>query len=109
MQMDTNSMSDPFDWQMDCFFCCGKLDEKHKDRNLFHPFTTQELRLKILEDCQNRSNMCIEDNVATSVQWRVINCLDLVSMKAKYHQQCRVEFSHPRNFISNSSSSTADS
>ena len=84
------SLEQSFDWKQNCF-CCGQLcliDERHPERNDSHLVETLHFRKKLLSVCTGNE----ADNERSEVFNRLINCIDLVQIKARYHDKCRIRF-----------------
>ena len=80
---------------LDCLFC-GKpciADKKHPERRLVFNVTFLQYREIILNYCCNRRN----DKWSGDVKRRVFSCNDLVDEEARYQDDCRKLFTHPKN------------
>ena len=95
-KVDTRSTSAPFNCENECFIFGEYFNQKHKAWKLYRPVLMLKIRTTLLGDCENRLSLNSEDEKAKAVRARLLDCIDLVAVNAKYHQQCRVEFSLPR-------------
>ena len=76
----TRSSTDMFDWKAHCFVCGLICDFKHSSRNPIRKVESCSLRDRILEVSNT------EDH--SYLRHRLINCFDLVAVKAIYHARC---------------------
>ena len=79
-----------FSWKEQCFICgkeC-KEDKRHPDRRPIYQVTFLHYRETIL----NISNFRKEDPWGLEVKRRIINCIDLVPEKIRYHDDCHAKF-----------------
>ena len=94
-KVSTRKSVDSFNWKVDCLFC-GKpfiADKKHPERRLVFNVTFLHYRETILKYYSNRRN----DKWSEDVKRRVLSCNDLVHEEARYHDDCRKLFTHPKN------------
>ena len=80
------SSTGPFVFKRDCLYCgcIVSTDHKHRDRDLWFPVRTLELRDSILGTCESRCH----DDWAMQVATRVRCCNDLVAEESLYHKKC---------------------
>ena len=93
----TRKQTGEFTWKEHCFYRGGQCDDvKHPDRksayrivneDAFHRNKSMSFRENLLGACNAR-----KDEWAESVKCRLVNCSDLVSVKARYHIACRDNF-----------------
>lgn len=85
-----NSVSQ-FDFETGCFFCGEKcsLDVKYPShrRKSVHNVSSMAMRDNILRQCELRN-----DNWGNDVRSRICNVLDLVAIRARYHNACYKDF-----------------
>ena len=85
----TRSQLPSFVWNANCLFCgspCEK-DSKNPGRAVLREVREETFRETVLQHCNNRDDMWGDE-----VRHRVLNCHNIVMMKARYHQRCRNSF-----------------
>ena len=94
-KIKTRKSSSSFIWDSDCFFCCTSIKKGEE----FHVVHKKDLHETILNECESRLVESKNETWAVSVKARLMQCIDLVSSGARYHQSCRVKFSKLRPHI----------
>ena len=89
-KVETRSSSSSLDWKSDCFICSCKIVEFGEEWHSVHSCTVRDT---ILRSCETRLQFNAAEDWAVSVKARITNCSDLIAFEARYHQNCRVQFS----------------
>ena len=63
----------------------------------WHKVQSSNLKDTMLKCCETRLETNQDEDWAVTVKARISNCIDLVEVEAKYHQNCRVRFSTMKN------------
>ncbi|XP_047133401.1 uncharacterized protein LOC124811573 [Hydra vulgaris] len=83
-----------FDFKTQCFYCGGDCvyDRKNPNRNKFEEVRTKKAAIysSTIEICRNR-----EDQLAKTIEARLISVNDLVAAEGRYHVSCRASFENP--------------
>ena len=83
-----------FDWKINCIFCgdlCVK-DARHPDRCDHRRVETIHIKNTVLDMCKQRLLNSQVDDLARTVQHRLLSCCDLVAAEAVYHRKCHNKF-----------------
>ncbi|CAK8697783.1 unnamed protein product [Clavelina lepadiformis] len=96
-RVSTRSDQQSFDFKKQCFYCgySCMFDERHPDRNKFEEVRTKSsgIYYVTLALCQSR-----DDELAKTVQARLLSAHDLVAAEARYHVPCRTRFENPAQY-----------
>ena len=81
-----------FDWKNKKCYCSKPVYFSHRlrctrDDKLFRRVETMEIKANIIEACDKRA-----DDWSYDVKFRILNCIDLVTVGAVYHCDCHVKF-----------------
>jgi len=89
------SESPCFNWRTNCMLCGGEavIHDRHPDRNrVWEVRTTNATRDSFLECCEANP----EHPLAEDVKARLLDCIDLVAVEARYHDSCGIQFRQRR-------------
>lgn len=80
-----------FEWKTNCFLCSeiAKIDPRHLDRDQVVKVRTMEIRESVMVQCRKVHPW------SENVQARLCDCIDLVSVEARYHLRCYSNFMAP--------------